>query len=94
MDFAVDSTLLEEAKTRCTTDADTIQEQIDGIFEKIDNLGDYWKGESYESFKGSCEGYKESLNQLVNLLKAYSKLLENVSEPEETLETGIKEALG
>lgn len=93
MDFAVNSELLAEAIETCTTTATTVEEQIAEIFLKIDALGDHWEGTSYDNFKSSCEGYKDSLNQLVNLLNAFAKLLSNVAGPEETLESDIRDAL-
>lgn len=95
MDFAVDETLLLEAKEKCETAATDITGYIEKIYDVINNtLPTHWEGDSYNEFCDTCNRYKDSLRQLPVILNAYAKLLDNVNTPRETLEEAIKSALG
>lgn len=93
MDFAVDEALLIEAKDKCNSTAGEIDGYITSIYTKIADMNEYWKGDSYTEFSSTCEQYRDSMNQLVNLLKAYAVLLNNVDAPRETLEAELKAAV-
>lgn len=93
MDFAVDENLLLEAKDKCETTATEIEDYINQIYSKIIGLGDSWSGDSYDSFLEACEKYKEPLNQLVSILRAFAALLDEVNAPREELENAIKSAI-
>ena len=95
MDFAVDETLLLEAKEKCETAATDITGYIDNIYKLIrETLYTHWEGDSYNEFRDTCNSYENSLRQLPVILNAYAKLLDNVNTPRETLEETIKSALG
>lgn len=93
MDFAVDENLLLEAKDKCETTATEIEGYIDKIYDTIASLNDYWSGDSYTTFSDSCNKYRDSLDQLVNLLRAYAVLLNDVNVPRAELEEKIKNAI-
>lgn len=93
MDFAVDENLLLEAKDKCETTATEIEGYIDTIYGTIADLNKCWSGSSYNEFSNSCSKYRESLDQLVNLLRAYAVLLNGVNVPRAELEEKIKNAI-
>lgn len=55
-----------------------IEQIIEDIYIIIENLQEYWSGESYDIFKQKCLDYKPALNGLVTVLEAYEKLLNGV----------------
>jgi len=95
MNFVVNQGKLEEVAKKCEDVASNIEEKISAIYEKIGKIetDEHWVGDSYTAFSESCEKYHESLNQLVNILKAYAVLLRGVDTPRQTLESSIKKAL-
>lgn len=92
--FVVDENILLEAKKVCDETATSIETKITEIYGLIiDDLSNYWAGTSYDEFKITCEGYRDSLNQLVNVIRAYGELLNKVNVPRENLEEAIKNAI-
>lgn len=93
-DFVVDATLLGEAKKKCTDVADEIAGYIEDIYTQIADLESDWSGDSYLEFSSSCDKYRDSLNQLVNLIDAYAELINKVDSARIDLEEEIKSAVG
>ncbi len=93
MDFVVDEFLLMETKKKCEEKAKEIEEYITKIYNGIADLNNSWAGQSYDEFSATCDQYRTSLDQLVNLINAFGVLIGNVDGPREDLETSIKAAL-
>lgn len=94
MDFVVDEFLLMETKKKCEDKAKEIEEYITAIYTGIADLNNYWEGDSYNEFSSTCDQYRDSLDQLVNLINAFAFLIGKVDEPRSNLESSIKSALG
>ena len=95
-DFAVDSSKREQLVEKLTTAASEIERLKGEIYSNIDGMEgeDSWQGNSYDSFKTMCHGYEDSLTGLHEMLTAFSKVIgEQVDEPQEELETALKESL-
>ena len=72
----------------------TIKNTLDSIYNKIDNgFVDCWTGAGYDEFKLSCDGYKESVYQIVTFMENYVKILENVKTESTKLTNSVSTSL-
>ena len=49
-------------------------------YSDVSEMGTYWSGSDYDSFKDGTDGYKNALSDLGNSLRMYGKQFEKLSE--------------
>lgn len=76
MDFGVDSELLDELVENLKGAADKMEDEINLIYSSIDSLQEDWDGESYGKFYERCYSYRNSLETLLAVIRAFTNLLD------------------
>ena len=75
---------LADALTQAANDFDTRKGEMYG---KIDNMGNYWKGEDYNLFNTSAHNYDTALSDFSDTIRMYASQFEAISGATEQLAT-------
>lgn len=74
--IAADVGKLEELASELRDKRSLLEEQIDNIYNEINNMHESWHGQSYATFSSECYSYASSLQALVVMLEAFATLFD------------------
>ncbi len=91
--FLVDSERMDELSLILHNSSKELQEVINAIYRKIDEMSSAWSGVVYQEFVRTCASYRSALEANVILLKAFSTSFNKMSRDGEFLEKNISSYL-
>ena len=86
-DFTANSDIQKDLAIKLNDSANEFSEKILEMYSHIDSLGSSWVGEDYNAFKSGTEGYKQSLQDLSDGIRLFSKHFESLSDGTQNLAT-------
>lgn len=87
--FIVDSEKLDGLSLFMYNSSKELQEIINEIYIKINELSTVWSGEVYQEFVRTCSNYRTSLETNVLLLKSFANEFQSMSSDAEFLDKSI-----
>lgn len=91
--FIVDSEKLDELSFFLHKSSKELQEVIDEIYLKIDELSSAWSGEVYNEFVRTCSNYRSALETNVLLLQAFANEFKTMESDAEFLDKNMSSYL-
>lgn len=70
------TTKLTDLVSEIRTKREKLESEITNIYNAINNMHDYWYGESYATFSSECYSYASSLQAMVTMVEAFAVLFD------------------
>ena len=77
--FIADSDNQQKLADNLNKAADNFDSRKSEMYNKVDNMGDHWKGEDYDLFNSSAHNYEPALQDFSDSIRMYSDQFGKIS---------------